>query len=252
MKFLARDLHNIGIRRGDTLLIHSSLGSLRIEGPKAKILYHAIKQCLGPEGTLLVPSLSYEEVSCSSPIFRQGDSPACTGGFSEYCRHHSDFHRSIHPTHSFLASGPKHSQLLDAHHLDSSPCGPHSPLRKLPDFDGKILFLGCGPGPNTSMHAVEELHPPPYLFGKTCTFTIITKSGYIYTREYSTHNFAGCRQRYDRLIGLLKEGEYNRTKIAGADSYLINARPLWEAAQKKLQEDPLYFVDVCYGQARNT
>ncbi|MFP6646122.1 MAG: AAC(3) family N-acetyltransferase, partial [Candidatus Latescibacterota bacterium] len=46
------------------------------------------------------------------------------------------------------------------------------PLRKLRDLGGQLLFLGCGLRPNTSMHGVEELVEPPYLFGDDITYTL--------------------------------------------------------------------------------
>ncbi|MDZ4184357.1 MAG: AAC(3) family N-acetyltransferase [Desulfuromonadales bacterium] len=61
--------------------------------------------------------------------------------------------------------GRRLHEMLDDHGLDGTPCGPHSPFRKLAETNGKIILLGCGLRPNTTMHALEEIADPPYLFG---------------------------------------------------------------------------------------
>jgi aminoglycoside 3-N-acetyltransferase len=54
--------------------------------------------------------------------------------------------------------------MLGGQFHDVTPCGENSPYFKLREKAGQILFLGCGLKPNTSMHAVEELVEPPYLY----------------------------------------------------------------------------------------
>src|SRR5689334_19612096 len=53
---LAADLAALGVRRGDTLLVHASLRSLgwACGGPVAVVL--ALRDALGPDGTLVVPA----------------------------------------------------------------------------------------------------------------------------------------------------------------------------------------------------
>ena len=38
-------------------------------------------------------------------------------------------------------------------------------------------MLGCGLAPNTSMHAIEELVAPPYLFGEPLVYTMVLEDG---------------------------------------------------------------------------
>ena len=55
--------------------------------------------------------------------------------------------------------------MLCDHVQDNTPCGQNSPFNRLIENAGKILMIGCGLTPNTTMHAVEEYVRPPYLFG---------------------------------------------------------------------------------------
>ena len=38
-------------------------------------------------------------------------------------------------------------------------------------------MLGCGLQPNTSMHAIEEMVKPPYLFGPPLTYHLVLADG---------------------------------------------------------------------------
>ena len=60
-------------------------------------------------------------------------------------------------------------------------------------------MLGCGLRPNTSMHGIEELVEPPYLYGDHLTYRLILADGEVIEKEYRRHNFRGWIQRYDRV-----------------------------------------------------
>ena len=68
---------------------------------------------------------------------------------------------------------------------------PHSPFCILPEVQGYIIMLGCGLGPNTTMHAVEELVMLPYLFGSEITYTLKLQDGTERVKTYKTHGFTG-------------------------------------------------------------
>lgn len=127
--------------------------------------------------------------------------------------------------------------------MDDTPCGPHSPFSKLPEVNGKILFLGCGSRPNTSMHGVEEGINPAYLLGERINYRIKDQKGKVFSKAYFTHNFSGFEQRYERIEGLLDVDSCRRGKILQADSVLLDAKNVWEKGTLQLEKDPYYFVD---------
>lgn len=240
---LAEDMLALGVRPGSALLVHSSLSALGYVpgGPETVIL--GLLEALGPEGTLLLPALSYATVHAANPVFDVARTPSCIGVIPEHFRTRPGTLRSVNPTHSMGGVGPQAAALLGEHHLDDTPCGPHSPWRKLPAVDGSILFLGCGLRPNTSMHAVEEVAQPPYLFGPTLTYRIIHADGRETTMSVRRHNFSGYRQRYDR-IALVHEGGWIRQgQVLQAEAHLVRAAPMWEAALAAYARDPLFFVE---------
>jgi len=241
---LTADLHALGVRPGGILLVHSSLSALGHVpgGPETVVL--GLLGALGPTGTLLMPALTYERVTKEHPVFVTRSTPGNVGTIPEWFRNRAGTLRSAHPTHSVCAAGPGAAALIAGHELDTTPVGEHSPFRRVRDLEGQILFLGCGLEANTSMHGVEELADPPYLYGPPVSFTTILLSGETLVREHRPHGFAGVEQRYDRLAPLLEPGKGIRSATTlGGVSILVEAAIMWRAALVALKADPWHFVD---------
>jgi aminoglycoside 3-N-acetyltransferase len=108
---------------------------------------------------------------------------------------------------------------------------------------GQILMLGCGLRPNTSMHAIEELVTPPYLFGHEKTYVLIYPDGHQEERVYMAHGFRHWSQRYDRVAQVLAYPALREAQVLAANVHLIDVPALWQAALAVLAEDELFFVD---------
>lgn len=243
---IAEDLAALGVRKGDVLLVHSSLKSLGVRECTPAVVIEGLLRALGEDGTLLMPALSYATVGpgpAQTTTFDVLLTPSCVGTIPEAFRLAPGVLRSVHPTHSACALGRRAEELTADHHLDTTPCGEHSPFARLPRVGGKVLMLGCGLSPNTSMHAVEEAVRPPYLFGEPATYRIILADRREIAMTVLRHNFAGCRQRYDR-VGPLLAPEANRTgKVLAADCHLLDARALWSAGVEAMRKNPAFFVE---------
>lgn len=240
---LSNLLKDLGVKPGDTLMVHSSLRSLG-EAMPADIVIAGLRRALGPGGTLAMPTLSYETVNADNPVFDTELTPSCVGSLSEAFRRSQGVVRSLHPTHSAAATGPKSPDLLLDHERDQTPCGEHSPFARLPRLGGRILFLGCDFTVNTMMHALEEQVMPPYLLEDELVDFILTDGrGRQVTSSVRCHSFKGYRQRYDRLEALLPDSAIKRGQLLAADCMLVDAEAAWEAGLKALKQDPMYFVD---------
>lgn len=246
---LIEHLSDLGVRENGVLLVHSALRALgKIENSAEKVI-QALLNILGKHGTLMMPALSFATVYPENPYFNVLTSPACVGALPEYFRQREGTLRSLHPTHSVCATGKYAQEILRDHHLDQTPCGAHSPFHKLPHYQGHILFLGCGLAPNTSMHGIEELSEPTYLYGDVTEYEMTDANGQVFKMAMRNHNFKGCRQRYDRLEQLLDADSLHSGKILDADCHLVEAEAMWDVAQQKLQQEPLFFVDRKDGSA---
>ena len=197
-------------------------------------------------GTLVLPALSYEHCNPNNTVFDYHKTPSNVGAIPEFFRtSFSGVIRSLCPTHSCCAVGAKAQYITQSHHLDTTPCGENSPFRKLYELGGKLLFVGCGTTPNTSMHAVEELTEPSYLWGGSYEYTLVDKDQKTYKMQCKAHGFADVIQRYDRIESLLSNtsGEVAYGKVLDADCVLMDTKAVWEKATAMLQKDQYYFVD---------
>lgn len=238
-------LRGLGVRPGGVLLVHSSLRSLGLPADlpdRAEIVLQGLLDALGPEGTLLMPALSYETVTAENPCFDVRATPSCVGALTEYFRARPGTLRSVHPTHSVCGVGPRAADLLADHSMDSTPVGPRSPFSKLPRAGGQVLFLGCGLRPNTSMHGVEERIEPPYLFGEEMDYQITGADGAATVMRVRRHNFRGWAQRYDRLEEVMPNS-LRRGRVLQAACHLLEAPAMWRFALEQMQAEPLYFVE---------
>jgi aminoglycoside 3-N-acetyltransferase len=231
------------VRPGGVLLVHSSLRSLGPVDGGAETVVQSLLESLGPQGTLLMPALSYASVSPQSPVFNVVTTPSCVGVLPEYFRTRPGSIRSVHPTHSVSAAGRLAQDLLGEHICSTTPCGPTSPFARLPQINGQILFIGCGLTPNTSMHAVEELVEPVYLYGDEVDYQVILADGSRQSMLVRNHNFVGWSQEYERLARHLSSPDLRQGSVLSARCHLVEASAMWSAALSALREDPLCFVE---------
>ena len=242
------DLKRLGIKPGGCLLVHSSYKSLGkdIESPAQVI--ETLRAALGENGTLLFPTLSYSSVPVDKPVFHINETPSDVGAISEFFRKQPGVIRSLHPTHSVAAIGAKAAEIIQGHEKDDSPVGANSPFRKLRDLNGQILMLGCGLRPNTSMHGVEELAMPPYVFRHKFDYQCTDAKGRVRTLNIRRHHFHNEHdgkviQRYDRLQYVLPADVLRGGQVLDAACYLFEAKLMWDMAEQVMRDDPLFFVD---------
>lgn len=240
---LAQELRAAGVRPGGVCLVHSSLSALGTVPGGAETVVQGLLEALGSEGTLLMPALSYRHVHAGQPRFEVLATPSNVGAIPEHFRQRPGTRRSLHPTHSVCGVGRLAAELLAGHGQDRTPCGPRSPFRLLPQVGGQILMLGCGLKPNTSMHGVEELVEPPYLFGGTTLFELVDEQGVVVRQEYRCHGFQGWGQRYDRVAGTLRPEESRQGTVLQAEVWVLEARAVWQAGEAALRRDPLCLVE---------
>ena len=243
------DLKNLGIKSGDSVMIHCSYKSLGVK-ISPEDFYNSIFEILGKNGTLIMPAFSYDTVNYENPVFDKAKTPSCVGFLPEYFRTNvAGVVRSLHATHSCCVRGKNAEYLISDHEKDITPVGENSPITKLPKIGGKILILGSHPDHNTALHGVEEKGGAPYVLNREKPINYILKNGEseIHQTAYRHYfNRDGYRytQEYARIINLLNEGsEYTTGKVLNADCYLFDAKALWKKGVEKIKQDPYYFTE---------
>jgi len=235
-------LRSLGLNDGDVVLVHSSMKALETKKTPLEFIGDIIN-AIGLSGTLLVPALSYSNVSAGQPYFSVSKTEPCIGLIPRTFFHMNGVVRSVHPTHSVCACGKFAAEMTSRHCLDETPVGPESPFMKLPEYNGKILFIGDTVKSCTFMHGIEEIAGAPYTLKKERTHYIIEDAqGAVTERDLIGHDFAGWKQEYQKIKGLLRYPDIRTGKVGQADCFLIDAAALMKEALKKFKEDIFYFV----------
>jgi aminoglycoside 3-N-acetyltransferase len=168
----------LGICKGDTVFVHSSIDQLNLGFPFYRVLA-LLEDLVGAGGTLLFPTyprLSSYEFLSRGEVFDVKKSASYTGILSEVARRRANAFRSLHPTKSVCALGAAALELTRDHHKSPYPYDACSPYYRITEFDGKIVGLGVSTANLSFVHCVddalkEDFPVQPYhpqLFAATC------------------------------------------------------------------------------------
>ncbi len=151
---LAEAFAAMGLRAGESVIVHSSLRSLgEVEGGADAVL-DALLDVISPSGNLMLPTFNYSR-PLPVPYFDPATTPARTGILPERARLRANAKRSLHPTHSVAVIGADASDLTQSH-LRTRAFGVGSPIDLLASRGGKILLIGVGQMSNSTLHIAED------------------------------------------------------------------------------------------------
>lgn len=172
---LVRDVLELGVNRGDTLLVHVSLRKIGWVDGGAPTVVSALREVVGAAGNVVAPTgteknsltsrahlaqtagMTPEEMSNylhRVQPFDPDTTPSGMGAVSEALRNAPGAVRSDHPQSSFAAIGPDAEYLMADHKRDCH-LGENSPLAKLYAMDARVLMIGVGYRKCTAFHLAE-------------------------------------------------------------------------------------------------
>ncbi|MBR6249215.1 MAG: AAC(3) family N-acetyltransferase [Muribaculaceae bacterium] len=143
------------------VMLHSSMIKIgKIQGG-AKYLAESIVQAVDiSRHTLLVSALPYRGLFATwlndEMTFDVRTAPIAMGVVNEKIAAQVGAVRSVHPTHSVVALGPKAVEYTQEHQLCQTPFGEKSPYFKLIINHAKILLFGATLNNMTFNHAIED------------------------------------------------------------------------------------------------
>jgi len=183
------------------------------------------------------------------------------GKVSETLRLRPGARRSLHPTHSVAAVGPRAQEYCRGHELVGTPCGPGSPFVKLIERRGWIVALGSPIGKVTSYHVIEDRvadFPVPVYLDRQFEARVIDDSGAerrILVRCHDPSlsvrridNDRSVEATFERLLADL--GVLHVEKVGAGVVSAMRADQL-EAALEQLLRDGITIYDVSHASARN-
>ena len=160
-KQLIKVLLNLGIKKGDTLLVHSSFDNFNGFQGRPQDIIKVLIEVLGPEGNLLMVSMPYTSSTSDylkkTPVFNVQKTPSKMGIMSEIFRRKKGVLRSLHPTHPVLVYGKDASWIAEGHEKCIFPCGVNTPFDQFKSLNGKILFFDVPFRTFTFIHFIEDL-----------------------------------------------------------------------------------------------
>lgn len=234
--FAALDIH------GD-VIVHSSLIHIGNIKGKHKPVVKALQEWILDNGnTILAITIpvkgSTEEYLQSIKRFDK-DAPIAMGVISTYYAKQEGACRSLNPTHSVVAVGPRAEEYTATHHLDKTPFTEKSPYWKLLEHNGSVLMIGAGIKHLTLCHIVEDmlgdLYPQRVYGRKEYPIDIYRDEECIYHGQYKAHSKWGGALRVPEYVqSRIKQLPSTKVvKLGGAELLCINAR---EAVICELEE----------------
>ena len=247
-------LAQVGVKKGDTLLVHSSLSACGHIVGGAKTIIEAIIETIGPNGNFFVPTFQRSECYLNGinkrwdhrpSDFRDRSSEAVrwVGTLPlEFMRLYPDAPRGVHISHSWAGFGPKAAELLSRQVEDEPPFSDNSCPMLVKDMGGKILHFGSPIGHTSFVHCFEThfnlpgLGPSYYdvrLADGTITWKFVPK-GLPGPREFYSkdENARFFREAISRGL------EIRRASLGVGRLALIDCRQFWEIGSALVAEDP--------------
>ena len=242
---IRQGLERMGVREGDSLLVHSSLRSFgHVEGG-ADALIDALLAAVGSSGTVMVPTLTFIVLKDSPVRFSVRHTPSTSGKVTEVFRLRREAVRSSHPVSSAAAIG-EHAAYLTDGHLDT-PCDASSPYYRMTELNGKVIFFGASLGSNTVFHCAEDIVQPDYLgYAQIRDARVTLSDGHIKTVTARRYDCAdrGVRRYLEKMESVfLEEGILQKVHIGASRTYLVDAQQNLESSCRVLRERPEFILD---------
>ncbi len=253
-KQLENALISLGVKTGDTLVVHSGISNFGYLEGGADAMIEALQNTLGEEGTFMAPAFTFPYLMFDGDVnkgysFRPYDTrkdgalrdkTVRTGLLPKVMAKMNGAFRSGHATHEWVAMGKDAEELVSGHGLLDAPTGENSPLGNALDKNASVVFLGCSPASNTFLHYVEVMANVRYT-GPACV-QYIDEDGATKTTMIEKQLF-GCRNFYkglgdDFYKEAIRRGLHIHEVPFGLSTlYRMELRELYDTAMQMLQED---------------
>jgi aminopeptidase-like protein/aminoglycoside N3'-acetyltransferase len=246
---LINGLKLIGLRPGDVVLFqvsHLALGSVEFDPSEEEVcelLYSTMREVIGPEGTMLMPTFSFS--FSRNEDFDVQTTPAIQGEWSyslefiEYFRRLPDVVRSADPMLSFAGLGPHAEKLLTR--LPNTSYGKDCLYERLVTLNGKICGIGVGLTETPFFHYVEEVLEVPFRYKKLFTGHIgqngkRSKQGWIASVPIQATNGLPDGSRVEEMAR--SEGLCHIADVGMGKVVSIDCRSFYELIRREITRDP--------------
>ena len=230
---IAAQLLALGVQPGGVLLVHTAFSRVKpVEGgPRGLIA--ALREVLGPQGTLVMPSMTEDD----EHVFHPRATPCrWLGVTADTFWRLPGVLRSDNP-HAFAAAGPLAETITAPHPLDV-PHGLDSPAGRVYALDGQVLLLGVGHDANTTIHLAENLAGVRYR--RRTALTVLQNRR---PARFAYAEIDHCCQNFNLLDGWLDAaGLQRRGPVGQAQARLVRSRAVVETVVPRLHANETLFL----------
>lgn len=253
---LIRDLQNLGVAAGQTVMLHVSVRAIGwiVGGPN--VVLQALFDLLTPAGTLMMYvgcEDCTDDFGIWSPERQQAYlaecpafDPASTRAYrqwsilTEYLRTWPGASRSANPGASMAAVGENAHWLTENHPIQYG-YGPGSPLEKLCRLDGRVLQVGVSPETVTLLHYSEHMAevPSKRIVRYPAPILVDGQREWVEIEEFDTgEGIVDWESDYFAIIveAYLAEGRGRTGQVGAARANLLEAADLHAYAVKWMEE----------------
>ena len=232
-KTLIQNFLELGVKPGGVLLVHTSFSKIKpIEGGPLGLI-SALRSALGSDGTLVMPSMSYDD----DQPFDKTTSPCPEMGIVADTFWRLPGVLRSDNNHAFAAIGRLAEKIVAPHPMDV-PHGLASPVGRVYEMDGQVLLLGVDHGSNTTIHLCENLAGVRYRRAKYIT---VLKDGQPTRFDY--REIDHCCQNFALVDGWLDEKQNQRHgRIGNGETRLMRSRDIVNVVTSHLKQDETIFL----------
>ena len=230
---LTEQLLNLGIQPGGVLLVHTAFSRVGPVDGGPLGLIAALHDALGPQGTLVMPSMSDDD---DQPFDSTRTSCAGMGVVASAFWKQPGVLRSNSP-HAFAAAGPRAVEIIADHPVEV-PHGLNSPVGRVYELDGQVLLAGVGHDANTTIHLAESIAAVRYRRSKHAT---VWRDGQTVRVEYGEIDH--CCENFSLMDHWLDHVHRQQRGIVGhAEARLMRSRDVVETAVEHLRTNETVFL----------
>lgn len=246
-------LIKVGVDKGQTVMVHTSLSSLGYVCGGAQAIIEALMECVGDEGTIMMPTQSWKNLDPETGVYWQEPrewwnvirenipaydkriTPTNTmGSVAEMFRQWHGTLRSDHPARSVAAWG-HYAEYLTKNHDLSNIFGEGSPIGRPYELDGYVLLIGVGYDKNTSLHLadVRAEYPSKHMVNES---SAVIEGGKRVWKSYETlavdgEDFSAIGEAFEQT------GQVKHTQLGNGILSMMSQRALVDFAVKWIGEN---------------
>ncbi len=243
---LVAGFRGLGVKAGDTLLVHSSYKSFGGVDGGPQTVIDALLEALGEEGTLVMPTFNFD--FCKGEPWDVRETPSQMGFMTNLVRTDPRAKRVFHPIYSFSVIGKYAEDFGNLRYKSSY--AKDSAFGKLRELDGKIMVVGLSYNDSmTFFHHIEEMEGVDYRYLKGFTGKITDWEGNTVVDTYQMlvrDIDMGVQTMVDPMGALMEEADIIKSRTIGeADVKLMKANEVYEFTVKEMKRDPflLYYIE---------